>query len=149
MPPLGPQAQQAPQPPPRNMVVQRPAQDAMAAMYGTILQRNFAPMAEGNPGYWWRKRMIELGFASTNQIEWRLDRIPFTPTSPGTMFISRMNENGATAPTHYTRLDGTTLQLNDHLGLVLRDYLLLLTEAGLGTSEAPHHHPSSHTMISA
>ena len=93
--------------------------------------------------------MIELGFASTNQIEWRLDLIPFTPTSPGTMFISPMNENGATAPMHYTRLDGTTLQLNDHLGLVLRDYLLLLTEAGLGMSEAPHHHPSSHTMISA
>ena len=93
--------------------------------------------------------MTELGFASTNQVEWRLDRVPFMPTSPGTMFISPMNQNGATNPTHYTRLDGTTLQLNDHLGLVLRDYLLLLTEAGLGTSEAPHHHPSSHTMISA
>ena len=87
------------------MVVQRPAPDAMASMYGTILLRNFAPMVEGDLGYWWRMRMIELGFTSTNQIEWRLDRIPFTPTSPGIMFISPINENGSTAPTHYTRLE--------------------------------------------
>ena len=98
------------------MVVQCPAQDAVAAMYGTILQRDFAPLIEGNQGYWWCKRMIELGFASANQIKWRLGRIPFIPTSPGTVFISPISANGSTAPSHYTRPDGTRLQLNDHLG---------------------------------
>ena len=73
--------------------------------------------------------MTEIGFASPNQVEWRLDRIPFNPSSPGTLFISPMDLNGTTIPTHYTRRDGTRLLLNDHLGQVLRDYPILLTKA--------------------
>ena len=97
--------------------------------FGTILQRNYPELAVGVDGYWWRKRMVEEGFASSNQIDWRLDRIPFNAISPGTLFISQMDVYGETITTHFMRRDGTRLPLNDHLGQVLRDYLILLTDA--------------------
>ena len=78
-PPAG--AQQPPYYPAWTMAVDCNAQEG-TTQFGTILQRNFAEMAIGDDGYWWRKRMTEVGFASSNQVEWRLDRIPFNPSSP-------------------------------------------------------------------
>ena len=47
------------------------------AQFGTIIQRNYPPLSTTDEGYWWRRKMVEEGFASPTQADWELDRIPF------------------------------------------------------------------------
>ena len=101
----------------------------MKAKYSTFLQRTYPNMSENQQGFWWRKRMQEVGFASYEQVAMGYDRIPCKPDSAHTLFISPRNTRGVTNPVEIVLQDGTRVPLNKHLGNLLREYIGLLAEA--------------------
>ena len=92
-------------------------------MYGTLIQRDFPAILETDEGYWWRKNMTEAGFVAPIQAGKRYDRIPANPDSPNTLFISPQ------PGLHVPVVGGSRVPINEYLGNLLKEYMLLLIEA--------------------
>ena len=91
--------------------------DEHDANHGTFERRIFQPLAETDPGYWWRVRLTDQAIATTVQARKGYNRIPCKPMSPNTLFITREINR-------YVNLDqGRRILLNEYLGRSLKEYI--------------------------
>ena len=96
---------------------------------GESCNRTNPDLADGEDGFWWGNRMPELGFTRADQICKGYKRIPCNPDSAHTLFISPINKSGETTPRKVTMPHGRRVPLNQHLGNLLKEYIVLLMEA--------------------
>ena len=88
----------------------------MKVKYVTFLERTYPNLSENQQGFWWRKRMQEVGFATYEQVAMGYDRIICNPDSTHTLFISQRNTKGVTNPAEIVLQDGSRVPLTNSSG---------------------------------